>query len=362
LPASPTDLNKKKFSQKFHNHGGQLQRASQEYKIPLDDWLDLSTGINPNSYPLTDVPNTVWQRLPEINDGLEKAARQYYGSDYLLAVAGSQEAIQRLPSIISKHKKLKVGILKPAYHSHQQAWEQQGHELISLSREQVTPLQLASLDVLVVVNPTNPTTEFFKTDLLLKWHQSLNQHGGTLIVDEAFIDTTPELSLIQKSPKPGLIVLRSIGKFFGLAGIRLGFVWAHSDILQSLEMLQDDWSVSHPARWAGTHALQDNSWQQIQRKLLPQQSARLVKLLEEMIFTKPLINGGVYFNTTNQHVHTTALFAYFEHPRAQIIYQQLAQQGVLIRLFESPPALRFGLPTGEPQWKKLADALDAVRL
>jgi len=137
LPLS-TDQNKQNFCQKLHCHGGQLQRASQQYKIPLEQWLDLSTGINPNSYPLPDVPHKVWQRLPEINDGLEHAASQYYGSEYLLPVAGSQEAIQRLPAILSKQKKLKVGIIKPAYHSHQQAWEKLGHEVISLATKQIT--------------------------------------------------------------------------------------------------------------------------------------------------------------------------------------------------------------------------------
>ncbi|MEE9445611.1 MAG: hypothetical protein V3V19_08090 [Cocleimonas sp.] len=95
---------------------------------------------------------------------------------------------------------------------------------------------------------------------------------------------------------------------------------------------------------------------------LPKHAKRLVELLEEMIFTKPLMSGGVYFNTTNQHVHATALFAYFEHPRANIIYQQLAAQGVLVRLFDEPPALRFGFPATEPEWKKLTAALDAIKL
>ncbi len=362
MSLSSTNQNDKVFSQTTHGHGGQLKAASEKFGVSPKDWLDLSTGINPNSYPLPEVPNKVWQRLPEINDGLEQAASQYYGSDFLLPVAGSQEAIQRLPTIVACQKKCRVGILKPAYHSHQQVWEQQGHEVIGFTKEQVTSQLLASLDVLIVVNPTNPTTEFFSSTLLLEWHQALDQQGGILIVDEAFIDASPEHSLIQPPPKKGLIVLRSIGKFFGLAGIRLGFVWAERDVLQALESQQDDWSVSHPARWAGVHALQDKAWQESQREALPQQSDRLVKLLEEMIFNRPLINGGVYFNTTNQHVHSITLFAYFEHPRAAFIYQQLAQYGVLVRLFGNPPALRFGLPANEAAWKMLTDSLNNISL
>ena len=342
-----------------HQHGGQLQKAAKAYNIPLLDWLDLSTGINPNTYPLPTVPENIWQRLPESDDGLDKAASDFYGSDYLLAVAGSQEAIQNLPKIFPK--KLQVGIITPAYHSHHQAWEKAGHQLIEVSSNEVDK-NINLLDVLIVVNPTNPTAENFSTQTLLNWHQQLQQQNATLIVDEAFMDATPEQSLITKEPKKGLIVLRSIGKFFGLAGIRLGFVWAEAALLKQLAKQQDDWSVSHPARWAGKLALSDNDWKQQQRLQLPQKSQRLVELLEDLVFTKPLITGGVYFNTTNAHVFNTPLFAYFEHPRAKVIHQQLAQQGILTRLFSQPPALRFGLPANETAWQTLAQGLDSLKL
>ena len=339
-----------------HQHGGQLLAASHKYQIPLSQWLDLSTGISPFVYPLPNVPITCWQRLPEINDGLEQAASSYYGSANLLAVSGSQEAIQCLPLIFPK--KQKVGILEPAYHSHQQAWAEQGHNVITLTTEQVES-QLDCLDILLVVNPRNPSAETLSTQRLEKWHQILQQNNSTLLVDEAFMDATPEQSLICNTPKQGLIVLRSIGKFFGLAGIRLGFVWAEESILQALAKHQDDWSVSHPARWAGKLALQDTHWHAQQRKRLPELAIRLVALLEKYIFTRSLETGGVYFNTTNQHVHHTALFAYFQHPRAKIIHKQIAQQGILTRLFnEESPALRFGLPKDEQQFKRLEKVLE----
>ena len=340
-------------------HGGQLKSASKQYGIPLENWIDLSTGINPTSYPLPDMPTQCWQRLPEVNDGLEDAAEIFYGSQSLLPVSGSQEAIQRLPLLFPAP--IKVGILTPAYQSHMQAWEDSGHNVIPLSSNDIEQA-LATLDILIVVNPCNPSCESFNREKLLSWHQQLQKNNGTLIVDEAFIDATPENSLIRQEPIAGLIVLRSIGKFFGLAGIRLGFVWAEQKILQALENRQDDWSVSHPARWAGKIALQDKDWQHQQRQELPILSQRLLMLLEEYIFTKPLQTGGVYFNTTNEHVLNTHLFAYFQHPRAKYIHEQLAQQGVLIRLFEDQPALRFGLPANEKEWEKLTHALDKIKL
>ena len=143
---------------KQHNHGGQLQLASIRYQIPLADWVDLSTGINPTSYPLPAMPTKCWQRLPETNDGLETAAANYYGSEFLLAVSGSQEAIQRLPKLFPKQQR--IGIIKPAYHSHQQAWQSDEHSITALTSGEVDKA-LSSLDVLLVVNPTNPSTEFF---------------------------------------------------------------------------------------------------------------------------------------------------------------------------------------------------------
>lgn len=321
-----------------HNHGGQLQLASQMYSIPLDNWLDLSTGISPFIYPLPVVPKRCWQRLPEVDDGLEEVASNYYGSPCLLPVSGSQEAIQSLPQLFSNAR---VGIIEPAYHSHQQAWLDAGHHLITLKLNEVEK-QLSTLDVLIVVNPTNPTAQTYTQQTLMKWHHQLAKQKGCLIVDEAFMDATPEQSLIQKTPLSGLIVLRSIGKFFGMAGIRLGFVWAEKSILEQLAKRQNDWSVSHPARWAGVIALRDMDWQHEQRRRLFDSSEQLQRLL-------------------NQHFHTqissTALFGYFQHEQAPYFHEQLAQQGIITRLFKEPLALRFGLPADEEQWLRLEEAL-----
>ena len=325
-----------------HNHGGQLQAASQQYNIPIENWLDLSAGISPFVYPLPPVPTKCWQRLPEANDGLELAAENYYGSPFLLPVSGSQEAIQRLPFLFEKERQ--VGIIKPAYHSHQQAWQKAGHHVIELMSSEIEQ-KLPDLDVLILVNPTNPSTESFTPETVMSWHQKLADHKGCLIIDEAFMDATPEQSVIRKIPKPGLIVLRSIGKFFGLAGVRLGFVWAENEILEQLASKQDDWSVSHPARWAGTVALRDTTWQQQQQKRLFLTSERLKLLLENKFQTRV--------------VHT-ALFAYFKHENAQSCHRELAENGVLIRLFERPSALRFGLLAYDEQWQCLEGALELL--
>jgi cobalamin biosynthetic protein CobC len=331
-----------------HQHGGQLAAASERYRIPLEEWLDLSTGISPLVYPLPGVPKKCWQRLPESNDGLEQVASSYYGSEYLLPVSGSQEAIQHLPHIRQAHKPKQqmIGIISPAYHSHKQAWEDAGFKVEELLGSEIED-KLDELDVLIIVNPTNPTAETFDRKTLLGWHQQLAARDGWLIVDEAFMDTTPDSSLITKTPKQGLIVLRSIGKFFGLAGIRLGFVWAEKALLQVLAYYQDDWSVSHPARWAGKTALADSLWQKSQIQQLPVLSQRLATLLSD---------------TLKCPIQSTALFSYLQHDKAQIIQHLLAQQAILVRYFDTPSALRFGLPANEKQWQKLETALSRINL
>ncbi len=322
-----------------HQHGGQLRLASKQYAIPLEQWLDLSTGISPFTYPLPEVPQACWQRLPETHDGLEVAAADYYGSEYLLPVSGSQEAIQRLPRLRPASR---VGIISPAYHSHRQAWEQAGHQVIELTGTEVAA-SLAKLDVLLLVNPNNPTTEHFSPTQLRNWHEQLARHHGCLVVDEAYIDCTPEDSLIQAQPLAGMIVLRSVGKFFGLAGIRLGFVWAEGTLLQRLAALQDDWSVSHPARWAGKRALADTTWQKQQRTRLITAGARLRDYLQT-----------AYPRT---EIQSSALFAYGAMANAREEYERLARQGVLVRYFSGQEALRFGLPQEESDWQHLEYAL-----
>ena len=309
-----------------HHHGGQLKLASERYNIPLENWIDLSTGINPNSYPLPPVPTHIWQRLPEVNDGLEAAAAAFYGSRYLLPVAGSQEAIQRLPQLRSKSR---VGIISPAYHSHQQAWQSAGHDVVEVRRDQLDAM-LPSLDVLLLVNPTNPTAERYSLEALRFWHQQLEKRGGWLVVDEAFMDLTPDGSLIQTEPETGLIVLRSIGKFFGLAGIRLGFVWAEPVVLRKLIALQDDWSVSNPARWAGRLALNDTKWQSEQRQWIPQAMTKLTESLE---------------NTYQCKTEQAGLFAHIVlgKERAKTEHERLCANAILTRLFRESGALRFGL-------------------
>jgi len=322
-------------------HGGQLLAAAQRYGIPSEKWLDLSTGINPVPFVPPPIPVEAWQRLPQEQDGLLQAAADYYGSNNLLPLAGSQAAIQLLPRL---RNNCRAGILHPAYAEHAHAWRSAGHEVIDLPPHDIDAA-LDRLDVLVLIHPNNPTGATFTRAQLLGWYQKLQARQGWLIVDEAFIEATAQTSMVQTEMPPGLIVLRSLGKFFGLAGARVGFVFAQHELLAQIQNLLGPWNVTGPSRFVAQAALLDRNWQAATRVRLQQEDARLAQLLHDAKLTP---DGGC------------GLFQWVKTDRAETIHQQLALRGIFTRLFAKPPSLRFGLPGKEAEWSRLQVALTDI--
>ena len=309
-------------------HGGKLREATRRWNIPLADWLDLSTGISPWAYPVPAIPAVVWQRLPEQDDGLEAAAQSYYGAQHLLLLSGSQAGIQTLPRLFPQGR---VAIPAPIYNEHPGAWRAAGHELVGWH-------QIA--DYAVVCNPANPTGQRYPVDELLARARSVR----LLVVDEAFLDAESGQSMIGCAAD-NVVVLRSLGKFFGLAGARVGCAVAKPELLARLSEALGPWTVAHPARWAARHALADRAWQALQRERLHAASHRLAEMLRASGLGEP---AG------------TALFQYLATARAAGLFEALARRGILVRLFDEPPALRFGLPGDEDQWQRLSHALREI--
>ncbi|MFJ7814226.1 threonine-phosphate decarboxylase CobD [Pseudomonas asiatica] len=323
-------------------HGGRLLRAVRQYGIAREQWLDLSSGIAPWPFPIPPIPMEAWARLPETEDGLEDAARAYYGARQLLAVAGSQAAIQALPLLRAAGR---VGVLTPCYAEHPYAWQRAGHQLLELDEAQVEAT-LDSLDVLVLVNPNNPTGRRVPRERLLDWHARLAARGGWLLVDEAFMDNTPAQSVVDCAERPGLIVLRSFGKFFGLAGVRLGFVAAERSLLLRLAELLGPWTVNGPTRVLAQASLADHAAQRVQVERCAAASQRLAMLLRSAGLAP---SGGC------------DLFQYVRSEHAAQLHDFLACRGILVRLFEHPPAVRFGLPAHAADEQRLAQALAAYQ-
>jgi cobalamin biosynthetic protein CobC len=200
----------------------------------------------------------------------------------------------------------------------------------------------------VVVNPNNPTADYLSAAMLLQWHAQLAARGGTLLVDEAFADAmpAPSASLAADAARPGLIVLRSPGKFFGLAGVRAGFVLGEPAVLARLRDALGAWTVSGPARHAVTAALGDSEWQRQMRVRLVEESARL----------------GAMLHAQRCVCHATPLFAWTADARAQALHAALAERGIWTRFFAQPASVRFGLPASDDDWARFERALtESVR-
>ncbi|HTV85314.1 MAG TPA: threonine-phosphate decarboxylase CobD [Dyella sp.] len=322
-------------------HGGRLQRAAREYDIALDHWLDLSTGISPFGWPVPAIPSSAWQRLPEDDDGLIDCARSYYGAPHVLPVAGSQAAIQALPLLRAP---CRVGVIAPGYAEHAQAWQCAGHA-VERHPAQALLAHPQRWDVLVLIHPNNPGGERFGVQALLQLHAALAAHGGWLVVDEAFMDVTPGESLCAHADRDGLIVLRSVGKFFGLAGARAGFVCATAALLHALQERLGPWTLSGPTRYVLRQALGDRAWHAQARAMLIETSEKLARLLAKHRLEP---SAGC------------ALFQWCRHDAAQTVHRALARMGILTRLFEDVPSLRFGLPPDEAAFHRLDTALAQV--
>jgi len=322
------------------DHGGRLREAAAHYNIPLADWLDLSTGINPQAWPVPTLPPDCWQRLPETGDGLEEAAADYYGNANLLPVAGSQAAIQLLPTLLPRAV---VACLSPIYAEHPQAWQRAGHKVRFLQNATLSRALAAATPYVLLCNPNNPTADHHPRELAVDAAAQLKKRGGWLIVDEAFIDATPEESLAPlagTAAAPNLIVLRSLGKFFGLAGARVGFLFAAPDLLGRLAEAMGPWTVAGPSRVTARLALHDRDWQAVARLHLLAASQRLASLLAPLGETK-----------------SSPLFVTLNLPQSGELHAHLAAQGILVRRFDQHPLLRFGLPGDEADWQRLNRAL-----
>ncbi len=324
-------------------HGGRLRLAAQQHGTPLSDWIDLSTGINPEVYPFAPIDPICWQRLPEDNDGLEAAAAAYYGNQRLLVLPGSQAAIQGLPALF---RPISVACLTPIYEEHPQAWQRAGHQLRRLPTLQRA--LAAATPNLLLCNPNNPTATAVPRQALLDTAEQLRRRGGWLIVDEAFVDAEPEnavVSLAGSDELPNLLVLRSLGKFFGLAGARVGFLFGVAEKLERLREMLGPWPVSHPSRVIARCALEDFAWQETTRQRLVAASQRLAALL-----------------APHGEVSRCALFCTLKTPHTATLYEHFARHAILTRRFDAHGLLRLGLPGPSTEWQRLTVALNETRL
>ena len=326
-------------------HGGQLNRVAKQYQIPEQEWLDLSTGIAPFSYPIPDIPNKIWQDLPTISGSLIAAAKAYYQAEHCWPVAGSQQLIEKLPTLWNEkinaetsNSNKHVYLPKVGYKEHQQAWFKAGYQLHFYQNE--LPVEIEKNSVVVVINPNNPLTDTFSISKLIQLQKCCEKQHALLIIDEAFADIfESEFSFVTHlNNTDDVIVLRSFGKFFGLAGLRVGFICSSKAWCETVQESIGPWSINGPALYIAELALKDKDWQKQQVERLQIQSNKMVELLKKQL---PLAR-----------IEANALFVTVFTLDAAAIYDQLCKHAVYVRLTDEKNALRFGI-ADPSQLKKL---------
>ena len=325
-----------------HEHGGDPQLLERRFGRPKQGWLDLSTGINPQPYVPKTLSSENWGSLPNALSlsKLKHAAAICYGvnsPDLITAAPGTQSLIQWLPRMRPPGS---VSVISPTYNEHAHCWHVAEH---SVKEARDLNQATENSDVIIVVNPNNPDGYQHAPSDLRTLAQRQAKKDGWLIVDEAFCDSTPELSIADSVGLPGLIILRSFGKFYGLAGLRLGFALSDPIITKRFSTFLGPWAVSTPAILIGKDALLDKEWKKATCKHLKLANDRLDNILKAHDME---VIGG------------TSLFRLVSTNQSEKIYQKLAQQGVVVRQFQYEPKwLRFGLPGNEKDWQRLENAL-----
>lgn len=319
------------------DHGGALDRAIARFGGARGDWIDLSTGINPWPYPVPAIDMQAWTRLPDETalTRLAGASRGFYGApvDAPLCVApGSQALIQLLPRLIPSTS---VAVAGPTYAEHARCWALAGHQVAMADDGDAT--------ILVLVNPNNPDGRVWPPARLLALAESQAARGGLLVVDEAFAEVVPGASLVPHAGMPGLVILRSFGKFFGLAGLRLGFAFGPADLIDRLNAAFGPWALGGPALEIGRIALSDDAWATATRDRLESAAAGLDKVL---------CAGGL------EPVGGTDLFRLARIADAAALADRLGQHHILVRRFaDRHDLLRFGLPPDEAALQRLGAVL-----
>jgi cobalamin biosynthetic protein CobC len=339
-------------------HGGQLQQVAEQYKIPATDWLDLSTGIAPISYPIPDIAPSVWQQLPQQSPELITAAKQYYQCSELIVTNGSQAIIKALPELNRQRNIASQGVYLPerGYKEHAQAWKLAGYTLHFYKKSLPELNELPVNCIVVIINPNNPTGQFFDREVISQYHKKVKQLNGLLVVDEAFIDVIPNHQSYCNevgTEEDHVIVLRSFGKFFGLAGIRIGFLIASEYWCQKFKELLGPWQVNGPAQITAEKALSDIVWHKEQcvklHALRVQQEALLWQTFSDKLVSA--IEGSDLFLTLSFH----------QTDNAKKLYHLLCKQGVYCRLSDEQDTLRFGIALGSETIRLKEACINALR-
>ncbi|MEL0638039.1 aminotransferase class I/II-fold pyridoxal phosphate-dependent enzyme [Marinomonas sp. TI.3.20] len=253
-------------------HGGDLAYWQRKVGAQALNWLDLSSACNREPWPVPAMDPALWNELPD-QAMLMAQAERYYGVRPSAIGAGSQHIIESLPALLAEklpHKKVMVPHI--GYQEHAFAWQKWGYEIGYYHT--IDELLEQTWQVAVVIQPNNPTGHLYRLDDLQAVLAKAESMNAYLVVDEAFIDPISEQSFLQGNDfsvwPDSLFVMRSVGKFFGLAGARVGFAFCSVHWQVALKNLMGPWPVATPSLYLVGAAFDDVAWQAQARQHLAQ--------------------------------------------------------------------------------------------
>lgn len=313
------------------DHGGGLDRAIAQYGGARNDWLDLSTGINPVPYPTAHIQDDAWTALPDsaAMSDLAGAARAFWNipADVgILAAPGASALIARMPALMGDPRPVRIS--RPTYNEWAAAFENAGWTV-----KEDAP----DCGVGVYVNPNNPDGTCHRFGV-----GGVGEAGQFVIFDESFCDPVPDLSNMAHVSRGQIAIIKSFGKFWGLAGLRLGFLIGPQNFIDRMADMLGPWPVSGPALTIGARALKDTDWAARTRQRLTADYLRLDALMAAR-------GAGPGIGTH--------LFRLYHVGDAAAWQDHLARHHIWTRIFPySAKMLRLGLP--DPAgWHRLETAL-----
>jgi cobalamin biosynthesis protein CobC len=316
-------------------HGGGLRAAKACFDTGDLSWIDLSTGINPHGFPVA-TQDYDWIRLPEEDDlqALEAEAAAHFGAEpaCVCAVPGTEIGLRLMDGLVAG----------PAYHL-VPGYRTHGEMLRESQPVTIAYLTRAVGATLILANPNNPDGRMFDRGSMKDLMAGRGSRGW-LLVDEAFADTDPGFSIAdQVAQDRRLLVFRSFGKFFGLAGVRLGFVLGPPAFLAQLRHKLGAWPLSAAAIAIGTAAYRDRPWIEAMRMRLVSDAKSLDAILR---------HAGL------DPIGACPLFRLVETADAHALFERLARKAILTRPFaDNPHWLRVGLPANDAALARLETAL-----
>lgn len=327
-------------------HGGGLTFAMSYYGGRVEDWLDLSTGINPESLSFPAIPEYIWNRLPDtyLLEEMLEAARTFYNvpaKQPLVAAPGTQSLIQLLPFLREKGQ---VAIVSPTYQEYSFCFLRAGWNVAECKTIADIPPEAT---IVIIVNPNNPDGRCYQAIELLAVARKLNEKNGLLIIDEAFCEAENSQSLTGFADEVPIIVLKSFGKYFGLAGLRLGFAFADQETVNEIDKWLGPWAVSGPALFIAKYAFS--------------RSAKEMADFEARIQARRQKLAAVLRRCGLNEIGGSSLFTLVRHAKAAKIYEELARKHILVRKFDyASDWLRIGLCKEEADLVRFEQALNAI--